>query len=292
MQGTIIRGIAGFYYVRTSAGEEYECHAKGIFRKEGIKPLVGDKVAFQVLSETDKEGSIEEILPRKNELVRPAAANVDQVLLLFALKNPDVNLGLLDRFLAKLALQKLPAVLAFNKADLASEKECEELRAVYAGCGCDIFFISANTGDGLSQLTACLTNKITALAGPSGAGKSTLVNALSPDALQETGEISRKTKRGRHTTRHAEIFPMAAGGALMDTPGFTALETEELSPEQLSDCYPEFQHLDPPCRFRGCVHMQEPDCAVKAAVEQGRIHPKRYEGYRNLYQELAAVKRY
>ncbi len=208
MRGKIIKGIAGFYYVHTPAGL-YECKAKGIFRKDGMKPLVGDDVEVEVLDQVLLTGNIIRILPRSNALIRPACANVDQSLVIFAIVKPEPNYNLLDRFLISMERQKLPAVICFNKKDLASEKEQKELCDAYSGCGYQVLFVSGIDGRGMEKIQSCLKGKTTVVAGPSGVGKSTIVNALYPKANMETGEISRKIERGRHTTRHAQLFALS-----------------------------------------------------------------------------------
>lgn len=292
MTGKIIKGIAGFYYVHVENKGVYACRAKGIFRNVNIKPLVGDDVCIDVLDEEAKEGSVTKILPRKSELIRPAVANIDQALIIFAIVKPTPNLNLLDRFLIRMRRQNLPSIICFNKQDMASEEEKEKLRKVYENCGCHIVFISALEQNGMEEVRSLLAGKTTTVAGPSGVGKSTLINALHPEAEMETGSISRKIERGRHTTRHSEIIALGEETYLMDTPGFTSLSISEIPKEELAACYPEFEQYEPYCRFGGCAHINEPDCAVKEAVERGDISRVRYENYKMLYQELQDVKRY
>lgn len=292
MTGKIIKGIAGFYYVHVENKGVYACRAKGIFRNVNIKPLVGDDVCIDVLDEEAKEGSVTKILPRKSELVRPAVANIDQALIFFAIVKPTPNLNLLDRFLIRMRRQNLPSIICFNKQDIAPEKEKEKLRRVYEDCGCHIVFISALEQDGMEVLRSLLAGKTTTVAGPSGAGKSTLINALHPEAGMETGSISRKIERGRHTTRHSEIIALGEETYLMDTPGFTSLSISEIPKEELAACYPEFEQYEPYCRFGGCAHIDEPDCAVKDAVERGNISRVRYENYKMLYRELQGIRKY
>lgn len=292
MTGKIIKGIAGFYYVHVENKGVYACRAKGIFRNVNIKPLVGDDVCIDVLDEEAKEGSVTKILPRKSELIRPAVANIDQALIIFAIVKPTPNLNLLDRFLIRMKRQNLPCIICFNKQDMASEEEKEKLRKVYESCGSPIIFISALEQEGMEELRSLLAGKTTTVAGPSGVGKSTLINALQPEAGMETGSISRKIERGRHTTRHSEIIALGEETYLMDTPGFTSLSISEMQKEELSACYPEFEQYEPYCRFGGCAHISEPDCGVKDALERGDISRVRYENYKMLYQELQDIKRY
>ncbi len=292
MQGKIIKGIAGFYYVHVEGQGIYECKAKGIFRKEHVKPLVGDNVDMDVLDERDRLGNIRGIWPRKSALIRPAVANVDQALILFAIVKPNPNFNLLDRFLIRMERQHLPTLICFNKQDIATSEEKESLRRAYETCGYQVLFISALENEGLEEVRGLLHGKTTTLAGPSGVGKSSLINKLSPAANMETGAISEKIERGRHTTRHSEIIALGEETYLVDTPGFTSLDISEITKEELGRYYPEFIQYEPLCKFRGCAHMSEPSCGVKDAVEAGKISRVRYENYRVLYQELKEVKRY
>ena len=292
MTGKIIKGIAGFYYVHVGGKGIYECRAKGIFRNEKIKPLVGDNVEMEVLDEQDMEGNVTRILPRMNELLRPAVANVDQALIIFAIVKPDPNFNLLDRFLIRMERQKLPCIICFNKQDIASTEEREALRSAYETCGYKVLFVSALANEGMDELQKLLAGKTTTVAGPSGVGKSSIINRLQPEVCMETGNISRKIERGRHTTRHSEMIALSDGAYIMDTPGFTSLSISEITKEELGDYYPEFIRFEPLCRFGGCAHISEPDCGVKTAVEEGKISRVRYENYKLLYQELKDMKRY
>lgn len=292
MTGKIIKGIAGFYYVHIENKGVYACRAKGIFRNANQKPLVGDNVRIDILDEDKKEGNVIEILPRRNELLRPAVANIDQALIIFSIVKPNPNFNLLDRFLIRMERQKLQSIICFNKQDIASGEEKEALRAAYETCGCHVLFVSALEGDGMEALRGYLTGKTTVVAGPSGVGKSTIINFLYPEANMETGSISRKIERGRHTTRHSEIIALGEDAYIMDTPGFTSLSIEEIPKEELGTYYPEFGKYEPSCRFSGCAHINEPDCGVKEAVECGHISRVRYENYKILYQELKDKKKY
>lgn len=292
MRGKIIKGIAGFYYVHVEGQGVYECKAKGIFRKEHVKPLVGDDVDVDVLDEKDMLGNIRMILPRKNSLLRPAVANVDQALILFAIVKPDPNFNLLDRFLIRMERQNLPTLICFNKQDIATSEEKASLRSAYETCGYCVLFISVLENEGIEEVRELLRGKTTTLAGPSGVGKSSLINKLSPAANMQTGVISEKIERGRHTTRHSEIIALENETYIVDTPGFTSLAISEITKEELGGYYPEFLQYEPECKFRGCAHMSEPSCGVKKAVEAGKISRVRYENYRVLYQELKEVKRY
>ena len=227
MRGKIIKGIAGFYYVHDGIGSIYECRAKGIFRNRKIKPLVGDDVEITVLSEQEKTGNIDRILERKNQLIRPAVSNVDQAVVVFAVTEPMPNLNLLDRFLVMMERQKVPVMICFNKIDLAGEEEVEKLRAIYEPAGYPIYFISTYENSGLDLLHQLIVGKTTVLAGPSGVGKSSITNFLQPEAGMETGSVSEKIKRGRHTTRHSELFFVEEGTYMMDTPGFSSMYMED-----------------------------------------------------------------
>lgn len=271
MQGKIIKGIAGFYYVHVSGQGVYECKAKGIFRKEHVKPLVGDDVELEVLNDQEMLGNIHRILPRKSALLRPAVANVDQALILFAIVKPDPNFNLLDRFLIRMERQNLPTIICFNKQDIATPEEKESLRKAYETCGYQVLFISALENEGLERVRRLLQGKTTTLAGPSGVGKSSLINRLSPSANMETGAISEKIERGRHTTRHSEIIALGEETYIVDTPGFTSLDISEITKEELGGYYPEFLQYEPACKFRGCAHMSEPSCGIKEAVAAGKI---------------------
>ena len=292
MQGKIVKGISGFYYVHVVESGIYECKAKGIFRQQKMKPLVGDDVEIDIISEEKKTGNVAAILPRKNALIRPAVANVDQALLIFAAASPNPNFNLLDRFLVMMGRQDVPVILCFNKCDLITEEQKQEIEAIYEASGCKILFVSAKKELGLKELQEILEGKTTTVAGPSGVGKSSLINLLAPEACMETGEISKKIERGRHTTRHAELIQLKGDGYIMDTPGFSSLYLPEMEREELQDCYPEFAAFEPYCRFQGCSHISEPDCGVKEALSEGKIHPVRYENYCQLYGELKDRKKY
>ena len=292
MQGKIVKGISGFYYVHVVESGIYECKAKGIFRQQKMKPLVGDDVEIDIISEEKKTGNVAAILPRKNALIRPAVANVDQALLIFAAASPNPNFNLLDRFLVMMGRQDVPVILCFNKCDLITEEQQQEITSIYEASGCKILFVSAKKELGLNALQEILEGKTTTVAGPSGVGKSSLINLLAPEACMETGEISKKIERGRHTTRHAELIQLKGDGYIMDTPGFSSLYLPEMEKEELQDCYPEFAAFEPYCRFQGCSHISEPDCGVKEALSEGKIHPVRYENYCQLYGELKDRKKY
>ena len=292
MTGKIIKGIAGFYYVNNGENKVYQCKAKGIFRNRKIKPLVGDDVEFSVLDEEAMEGNIDEIIPSKNQLIRPAAANVDQALVLFALTHPAPNLNLLDRFLVMMSMEDIPVTLCFNKQDLGDEALMEQYRSIYEPAGYPVYFISAMEETGIEQVRDLLRGKTTVLAGPSGVGKSSLTNRIQPEAEMETGDISRKIERGKHTTRHSQLFFVEKDTYMMDTPGFSSMFTPDIEANELKDYFPEFAQYEDDCKFLGCVHIGEKVCGVKDAVAEGKISQSRYENYRLMYEELKQKRRY
>ena len=292
MQGKIVKGISGFYYVHIAGSGIYECKAKGAFRNQKVKPLVGDDVLIAVIDETGKKGNIEKILPRKNELIRPAVANIDLAMIIFAVAKPQPNFNLLDRFLIMMEYQKVPVTICFNKKDLLEEDEIDKFAGIYKKCGYPVIYTSAEKEQGMDLLHQLLDGKTTAVAGPSGVGKSSLVNRLQPNVRMETGSISKKIERGKHTTRHSEIIPIAEDTYIMDTPGFSTLYIPGFEKEDLADFYPEFVEFEPFCRFKGCSHINEPDCGVKEALAEGKISELRYENYKLLYEELKDVRKY
>ena len=292
MQGKIVKGISGFYYVYVEGTGIYECKAKGAFRKQKMKPLVGDNAEIVSIDEEYRIGNVVEILERKNELIRPAVANVDMALVIFATKKPQPNFNLLDRFLCMMEYQKVPVTICFNKADMVSQQEKQELRAIYEPAGYNIIFTSAKENQGIEELRALLEGKTTTVAGPSGVGKSSLVNCLQDNIQMETGKISSKIDRGKHTTRHSEIIPICDGTYIVDTPGFSSMDVPGFEKEDLWTCYPDFAEYEPYCRFQGCSHINEPDCGVKDALKQGKISRIRYDNYILLYEELKNIRKY
>ncbi|MBQ5699321.1 MAG: ribosome small subunit-dependent GTPase A [Lachnospiraceae bacterium] len=292
MTGKIMKGIAGFYYVHDGISGVYECKAKGIFRNKKIKPLVGDDVEFTILDEEEKTGNIVDILDRENELIRPAVANIDQAMVVFAATAPEPNLNLLDRFLVTMESQDVPVVICFNKKDLVTEEEAKRLTSIYEAAGYEVHLTNAKSGEGIEQIRSLLRGKTTVLAGPSGVGKSTITNEIQPEAEMETGTISEKIKRGKHTTRHSELFFVEADTFVMDTPGFSSMFVDNMKPEELQQFFPEFEEFIPDCRFLGCVHVGERECGVKDAVKEGTLSKERYENYRLIYEELKNKRRY
>ncbi|MGN0428436.1 MAG: ribosome small subunit-dependent GTPase A [Acetatifactor sp.] len=291
MQGKIIKGISNFYYV-ASGDSVYECKAKGVFRKDRQKPLVGDNVELEVLDSEKKIGNIVALSERKSRLIRPAVANVDQALVIFAIQKPRPNFNLLDRFLIMMEQQGLPCIVCFNKADLDHDGTGEQYAGIYEKCGYRTVVVSASEQKGIEILKELLYHKTTTVAGPSGVGKSSLINELMSEAVMETGKLSAKIERGKHTTRHTQLMAFEKDSYILDTPGFSSLELFDLTKEELAGAYPEFAAYEEGCKFRGCSHISEPVCGVKQAVEQGEIARLRYDNYCLLYQELKNKKKY
>ena len=287
MKGKIIKGIGGFYYVKTSEGL-IECKARGKFRHKDMKPMVGDDVEIEV---SNGKGVIEDIFERKSKLIRPTVANVTQAFVVFAVKNPDINFDLLNRFLILCEHNNIKAVVCLNKVDLVSEEEKEAIRQRIVDIGYEVLYINAKKGIGVEKLREKLDNNETVLCGPSGAGKSTLINTLTQKFHMETGEVSEKIGRGKHTTRHSELIDVV-GGYIVDTPGFSTLEVNFIEKEDLRYSFPEFEEYNNLCKFRGCLHYKEPNCAVKKAVEEGKINKYRYDFYIRTLEEKMDGRKY
>lgn len=282
MLGTIIKGIGGFYYVKAS-DSIYECKARGIFRKEKITPMIGDRVEIE--TDGDK-GSIIKIMERKSSLVRPPVANVDTMMLVAAAASPDPNLPLIDKMLVNAEINNIQPAICINKTDLA---ERDDIVSAYSMAGYEIFIVSAEREIGIEELTNYLQGKTTAFAGLSGVGKSSLLNLIT-DGSMETGSVSEKIMRGKHTTRHVELFELSGGGFVLDTPGFSSLEVEGIKADELWEYFPEIAPVNGNCRFRGCSHINEPDCAVRELVKSGKMALSRYDSYTELYNKLKLVK--
>lgn len=290
MEGRITKAIAGFYYVHNGK-EVYECKARGVFRNKGIKPLVGDIAEVEILDDENKKGNLIKIKERTSFLVRPAVANPDQALIVFAGAKPAPNLNLLDKFLTMMEIKDIPVAIAISKSDLTDGDKLKELFAIYSKYY-RVLEISVKEEKGLDELKSFLKGKFTVLAGPSGVGKSTLTNYLAPEANMETGEISRKIERGKQTTRHAELFYIGDGGYICDTPGFGSLELFDVDKKELKDYFPEFMEYTKDCKFNGCIHIGEKDCGVKRALAEGKISESRYKNYQLIYEELANRREY
>lgn len=290
LEGIIIKGIGGFYYVKVG-DTTYECRARGLFRKEKIKPQVGDRVLIRI-NEEDNTGYVEEICPRDTELIRPAVSNVNQAIIVFAIRKPDPNLWLLDKFLLLASSQNLDVVICLNKIDKASKEEVREIYDIYDDIGYKIIATSATEDLGIDELREVLKDKITVFAGPSGVGKSSLLNKIDSNLKLETGSISEKTSRGKHTTRHTELIELKTGGFVLDTPGFSSLELDFLTEEDLEEYFPEIHKLGSECKFNGCKHLKEPKCRVKEAVSNGEISKIRYDNYILFLEEIINNRRY
>ena len=291
INGKIIKGIGGFYYVDTENGL-YECRARGIFRKNKITPLVGDRVSISVVDEENKKGVVEEIEERDTELVRPPIANVDKALIVFAIKNPSPNLSLLDRFIVLAEKENLEIVIVFTKVDLDTDGELlGELKDIYEVSGYKVISVSNKLKLNIDKIKEELKENTVVFAGPSGVGKSSLLNEVDKNFELKTGEVSDKIKRGKHTTRHAELLKLECGGMVADTPGFSSLTLDDTDESELKEYFIEFDKYDD-CRFGSrCIHENEPSCAVKEAVENGEISKKRYESYIQLLNEIRSGKR-
>ena len=291
INGKIIKGIGGFYYVDTENGL-YECRARGIFRKNKITPLVGGRVSISVVDEENKKGVVEEIEKRDTELVRPPIANVDKALIVFAIKNPAPNLSLLDRFIVLAEKENLEIVIVFTKVDLDADGELlEELKSIYEVSGYKVIPVSNKLKLNIDKIKEELKENTVVFAGPSGVGKSSLLNEVDKNFELKTGEVSDKIKRGKHTTRHAELLKLECGGMVADTPGFSSLTLDDIDESELKEYFIEFDKYDD-CRFGSrCIHENEPSCAVKEAVENGEISKKRYESYIQLLNEIRSGKR-
>ena len=291
INGKIIKGIGGFYYVDTEK-ELYECRARGIFRKNKITPLVGDRVSISVVDEENKKGVVEEIEERDTELVRPPIANVDKALIVFAIKNPSPNLSLLDRFIVLAEKENLEIVIVFTKVDLDTDgKLLDELKNIYEVSGYKVIPVSNKLKLNIDKIKEELKENTVVFAGPSGVGKSSLLNEVDKNFELKTGEVSDKIKRGKHTTRHAELLKLECGGMVADTPGFSSLTLDDIDENELKEYFIEFDKYDE-CRFGSrCIHENEPSCAVKEAVENGEISKKRFVSYIQLLNEIRSGKR-
>lgn len=286
MTGTITLGVGGFYETALDGGERIRCRLRGRFRKDGMRPLVGDRVRVQVGPTPDSDGVIEEILPRRSQLTRPPIANVDQAVIVLACAEPAPDRFYLDRLLVHVFHHGLDAVLCLNKADLVPREEAEGWIAPYREVVKAALVVSAHAGWGIEELTEVLRGRISTMAGPSGVGKSALLNAISPDFQRRTGDVSRRLGRGRHTTRAVELLALPGGGWVADTPGFSQLDVTDIPPESLGGLFPDLARYIPDCRFPGCAHLKEPDCAVRQAAKEGAVPPWRYRHYQLLMEEL------
>jgi len=291
IEGIIIKGIGGFYYVKTES-EVIECRARGIFREKKITPLVGDRVLIRINQE-DNKGYIEEILERKTCLIRPPVANVTQAIIVMSIKEPVINLWLLDRFLVMAEHNHLNIQICINKVDLGQEEEINNILEIYDKAGYKVLKTSTKTMEGIDELKRALTNHITVFAGPSGVGKSSLLNKINPNLKLKSGEVSKKANRGRHTTRHVELFELYSNSFVLDTPGFSSLSLDFIEdPVELSDYFIEMGKYRYNCKFKGCLHFKEPDCEIKKQVQEGNISYQRYNNYIQFLEEILENRRF
>ncbi|QSX06856.1 ribosome small subunit-dependent GTPase A [Sedimentibacter sp. zth1] len=291
LQGRIIRGVGGNYYVDTENGL-IECRARGLFRNQNIKPLVGDNVLIRLTEENKNYGYVEEINERKNEMKRPAVSNVDQIIIVFAVKNPEPSFLLLDKLIIAAEVNKLNPIICFNKADLVDDEYFEKIIDIYKSTDYQIIFTSKYKPELLENFENILKDKITLFSGPSGVGKSSLMNVIDDNFELKTGDISEKLKRGKHTTRHAEMYKLSFGGFVVDTPGFSSFDINEVDATDLTRFYPDIEKISGECKFSDCVHNKEPGCMVKKAVEDKKISEVRYTNYLKLYEEIKSFKHY
>ena len=290
IEGIIIRGVGGNYYVDIGR-EIIECRARGLFRVQNIKPLVGDRVLIRPTSENEQSGYIEEIKERSNEIKRPSVANVEQLLIFFAVTNPEPSFLLLDKLLIAAEINKLKPIICFNKSDLCSDERKKQLFDIFVNTGYRILFTSKKDEASIEKLKNVLKDKLNVFSGPSGVGKSSVMNAVQPDFELKTGDISEKLKRGKHTTRHAEIYKLNFGGYVVDTPGFSSFNLHSVDKYELGEYYPEIQKYNDGCRFDDCLHNMEPGCTVKEAAVNGLISKIRYENYTKLLEEIINTKK-
>lgn len=284
--GIILKGIGGFYYVDTEDGE-FECRARGNFRKDKIKPLVGDRVNITVDSVTGK-GAVDVIYPRKNVILRPPVANVTQMAVVIAAANPKPNLYLTDKVLASARISNVDAVICINKTDV---ENADDIRCIYEKAGYDVIEMSAKLNQNIDVLRDKLKNNITVFSGNSGVGKSSILNGIIKSDKFETGEVSQRVERGKHTTRHSELVKLDDKSYIIDTPGFGNLDISLLNPDNCADLFAEFERYTNECRFMDCNHTAEPGCAVRKAVENGEIPQSRYESYVKICEEVKNGKR-
>jgi ribosome biogenesis GTPase / thiamine phosphate phosphatase len=289
-KGVVVKGVGGFYYIM-SGDNIYECRARGIFRKNGISPLPGDRVVFEIIDSYKKTGILNEIMERKTVLERPVVANANQLIIVISVHLPEPDFLLVDKLLIEAQRQKMNACICINKIDLDSENLHEEIKKIYANTGFKIINTSFKTNIGFENLKKILEGRISVFAGQSGVGKSTILNTIMNSWIMETGEISKKVKRGKHTTKHAELLIFGREGFVVDTPGFSSYSLKGLSCNELQFYYPEFEEYIKKCRFTGCSHINEPGCGVKGALENFKIDMKRYDRYVRLFNEMKNINR-
>lgn len=288
-EGVIVKGIAGFYYVEDNNGNIFECKARGKFKRDKLSPIVGDKVYIDLLD--DVHGVINEIKPRKNQLIRPTVANIDQAILVFAIKKPDINYVQLDKLLIFIEHHGIDAIICINKCDLDVENQIDKIKHIYEGIGYDLIKTNGKTGEGMEELKDKIKDKISVFAGPSGVGKSTIFNRFQSKVVMETGEISKKIERGKHTTRHAELIEIVKGSYIVDTPGFSSLDLSFIKEQELQYSFREFAEYLGECKYSSCLHWKENGCKVKEMVDKGEITQERYNTYIGILQELHENRR-
>jgi ribosome biogenesis GTPase len=286
--GIIIKGISGFYYVEIENKRIIECKARGRFRKSNLSPVVGDRVKINLID--DSHGYIDEIYERKSLLIRPQVANIDQAIVVFALKKPEINFTLLNKLLAIIEYNKIDVVLCMSKSDLDDEDIYEKILQVY-GKVYKIIKISGNTSEGIDLIKLALRNRVSVFTGPSGVGKSTIINKIQDKIIMQTGEVSEKLQRGKHTTRHAELIEVDNNTFIVDTPGFSSIDTDFMEPEELQYYFREFNEVEEGCSFSSCLHYKEKSCGIKNAVDKGIIARERYDAYINILIELMKIRR-
>ncbi len=288
-EGIILKGIGGFYDVLdiNDSSMIYTCKVRGVYRKSNMMtPLPGDKVIYKVLDEDDKEGHIEEILERRNSFVRPPVANIDQLAVVVAVNSPEPDLMLVDKLIVTCMSKDISPLLVINKTDLDDGTKVEELTNIYKHTGFPVIHLNKFEKDSYDDLHRALTGYTTAFAGQSGVGKSTILNIIMDNWLMDTGDISDKIKRGKHTTRHVQLFRLDEGGFILDTPGFSSFSIENIPHDELQELYPEFEDRIGLCKFKSCSHTSEPNCAVKELLKEGKLDEGRYNRYIELYREL------
>ena len=291
IEGRILKGIGGFYYVYTDEGI-FQCRAKGLFRKRALKPLAGDRCTIELTHTDDVEGNVTEILERKNVLDRPPVANIDQALIVFSVHSPEPAWTLMDRFLVMMERNGIHPVICVNKDDLADTCDLSDIEDIYKSTGYSLIFTSVKNGSGLDKVREVLKGRVTSVAGPSGVGKYSLINALIGEEVMVTGDVSRRLKRGRQTTRHTELLFLGEDTFIFDSPGFSAMDLPEMKESELAECFPEMRGYIGGCRYSDCSHTHEPDCTIKQAVDSGDIAGRRYDSYIDIYNELREKRRY
>ncbi len=292
MKGKIIKGVGGFYYVHVAGKGVFECRARGILRKEKIKPLIGDNVEISLVEDAEKIGNIEKILKRDNQLIRPSVANLDLAVIVFSVSQPEPTFNLLDRFLIMIEAKGIDTIICFNKTDLLPAEDVQTIAGPYEKIGYNVATTDSINSHGIAGLKASLYGRTAVFAGPSGVGKSSILNLIQDEMILETGAISKKIGRGKHTTRHATLICFDADSYVVDTPGFSSLVVDGVPAEQLKNFFREFDAHEPRCKFTGCNHLDEPECGIKDAVASGDISESRYSSYTQLMEELKSAQNY